>query len=267
MELEILCQDVRKIVCETATMIREERKNFSQQSGVEIKGHSDFVTYIDKLSEEKLVKELSKLLPEAGFIAEEGTSTKKGELYNWIIDPIDGTTNFIHGLTPHSISIALQRKEKIVIGVVYEISHGEMFYAWEGSKAYLNDKEISVSQNKEHQQALIATGFPYRSMGLMDKYLKSMVEVMEKTSGIRRLGSAAIDMCYVACGRFEAFWEYGLQPYDVAAGAIIVEQAGGKVCDFNGGDNYLFSGEMIASNTNYFTKFFDIIHEHLGVKE
>lgn len=264
MDLQQLCEKVRQSVLNTASMIREERKSFSQQSGVEVKGHSNFVTYIDKLSEERLVKELSELLPEAGFIAEEGTSTKKGKVYNWIIDPIDGTTNFIHGLSPHAISVALMKNDTIILGVIYEISHGEMFYAWEGSKAYLNGEEIKVTENGEHQDALIATGFPYYDLGLLDKYLKSMVEVMEKTSGVRRLGSAAIDICYVACGRFEAFWEYGLHSYDVAAGVIILKQAGGKVCDFNGGEDYLFGGQIIATNTKYFSKFYEIVHKHMG---
>lgn len=263
-DLNLLCGKVRECVLETAEIIRKERTNFSINSDVEIKGHSNFVTYIDKLSEEMLVKHLADLLPQAGFIAEEGTSTKKGETYNWIIDPIDGTTNFIHGLTPHAISIALMRNETLIMGVVYEISHGEMFYAWEGSKAFLNDKEIVVSTNSEHQQALIVTGFPYYDFGKLEKYIDSLKEIMAKTSGVRRLGSAAIDVCYVACGRFEAFWEYGLHAWDIAAGCFILQQAGGKVCDFNGNDKYLSNGEIIATNNSYYNKFYEIVHRHLA---
>ena len=264
MDLKQLCAEVRKCVLETAEMIREERKSFTAKSDVEVKGHSNFVTYIDKFSEKKLVNALSELLPESGFIAEEGTSDKKGEVYNWVIDPIDGTTNFIHGLAPYAISVALMRHDELVIGVVYEIPHGEMFYAWEGSKAYMNDEVISVSDNSEHQEALIATGFPYYDMGKLQPFMDSMVEVMEKTGGVRRLGSAAMDICYVASGQFEAFWEYGLHPWDIAAGALILKQAGGKICDFNGGDGFLFNGEIIASNSNYFSNFYEIIHHHLG---
>lgn len=263
-DLSKLCQKVRVLALETATLIRNERKNFSTEKDIERKGHSNFVTYIDKLSEEVLVRELSKFLPEAGFIAEEGTSTKKGEHYNWIIDPIDGTTNFIHGLTPYSISIALMRDSEVILGVVYEISHGEMFYAWEGSDAFLNEEKIVVSSSSEHQQALIATGFPYYDMQFMGQYMEALKEVMNITSGVRRLGSAAIDICYVACGRFEAFWEYGLHPWDVAAGSFILKQAGGKVSDFNGGNAYLFNNEIIATNANYFSKFYEIVHKHLG---
>ena len=264
MDLKKICFEVQECVIETAKMIRHERETFSAQTGIEIKGHSNFVTYIDKLSEEKLVGFLADLIPEAGFIAEEGTSNKKGEAYNWVIDPIDGTTNFIHGLSPHAISIALMRHNDIVLGVVYEIQHGEMFYAWEGSKAFLNDKVITVSETGHHQGALVATGFPYSSFGKIEPYFKTMREIMEKSSGLRRLGSAAIDICYVACGRFEAFWEYGLQPWDVAAGALILQQAGGKVCDFNGTEKFIFNGEIIATNTNYFNNFYEIVKRHMG---
>ncbi|MBP7506787.1 MAG: inositol monophosphatase [Prolixibacteraceae bacterium] len=263
MDLKELCIKVREIVKETGLFILEERKNFSMSKDVEIKGHSNYVTYIDKASEERLVRELGELIPGSGFIAEEGTSEKKGEVYNWVIDPIDGTTNFIHGLSPFSISVGLMRNKEVVLGVVYEISHGEMFYAWEGSEAYLNGEIIKVSVNSEHQQALIVTGFPYCNFKHLDSYFATMREVMEKASGIRRLGSAAIDLCYVACGRFEAFWEYALNPWDVAAGSFIVKQAGGKVSDFSGGDRYLFGGEIIASNSNYFDKFYEIVYKNL----
>lgn len=264
MDLRQLCNQVCDCVLETAQMIRNERESFSAESGVEIKGHSNFVTYIDKLSEKKLVEQLSVLLPEAGFLAEEGTSDKRGEVYNWVIDPIDGTTNFIHGLTPHAISVALMRKNEVVIGVVCEISHNELFYAWEGSQAFLNHKVITVTSVSEHQNALIATGFPYTSFNKMEKYQSCLRELMEKTGGVRRLGSAAIDICYVACGRFEAFWEYGLHPWDVAAGVLILKQAGGVITDFDHDGNYIFNGEIIVANTNYFDKFYEIVHRHFG---
>jgi myo-inositol-1(or 4)-monophosphatase len=157
------------------------------------------------------------------------------------------------------------QNNEVVIGVVYEISHSEMFHATKGEGAYLNGLPIQVSSHTEHQQALIATGFPYYDFNKMENYLSAMKEIMEKTSGVRRLGSAAIDLCYVACGKFEAFWEYGLNPWDVAAGAFIVLQAGGKVSDFNGGVNYLFGGEIIATNAFYFNKFYEIVTKHLGI--
>lgn len=267
LNLEELCKAVQLCVRDTAEMIRNERKRFDMQTGVEIKGHSNFVTYIDKMSERQLVDGLSRLLPDAGFIAEEGTSNKKGSVYNWVIDPIDGTTNFIHGLSPYAISVALMREQTVVLGVVYEISHGEMFYAWEGSKAYFNGNEISVSNNAGHQEALIATGFPYYDLGKLNPYIECMKEIMDKTSGVRRLGSAAVDICYVACGQFEAFWEYGLQPWDVAAGALILQQAGGRICDFNGGNDFIFNHELVAANSRYFDIFYEIVHRHLGNHE
>ncbi|MBN1927037.1 MAG: inositol monophosphatase [Prolixibacteraceae bacterium] len=258
------CLKVQAIVKECGEFIRNESSRFRSATDVETKGHSNFVTYVDKTSEKMLVESLGKLFPGSGFIAEEGTSEVKGERYNWIIDPLDGTTNFIHGLPPHSISVALTEGHELVIGVVYEITLDELFYAWKGSKAYLNNKPIEVSKHKEHQQALIATGYPYYDFGLMEKYFLVLKEFMEKTSGVRRLGSAAVDLCYVACGRFEAFWEYALHPWDVAAGSFIIKQAGGIVTDFNGGEGFLFNGDIIASNEQYFNKFYEIVHNQLG---
>jgi len=263
-DVKKLCFDVQDLVLETAKMIRKERASFSPAKQIEEKGQSDFVTSIDKLSEEMLVKGLSEMLPESGFIAEEGTSSEKGDIYNWVIDPIDGTTNFIHGVAPHSISIALMRDGALVLGVVYEIVHGEMFYAWEGSMAYLNGEVIKVSSIDGNKHALVVTGFPYTNFSMLDNYFDAMRELMEKTSGIRRLGSAAIDLCYVACGRYDAFWEYGLHAWDVAAGAFIVKQAGGKVCDFEGANHFIDNGNIIATNNNYFNIFYEIVHRHLG---
>ncbi len=259
-----ICSNVQEVVKECGAFIKKESIGFRATTDVETKGHSNFVTYVDKTSEKMLVESLGKLIPESGFIAEEGTTEKKGDRYNWVIDPLDGTTNFIHGLSPHSISVALMEAGEIVVGVVYEITNDEMFYAWKGSKAYLNGDVIEVTKHDEHQQALIATGYPYYDFGLMDKYFLALKEFMEKTSGIRRLGSAAADLCYVACGRFEAFWEYALHAWDVAAGVLIVRQAGGVVTDFNGGDGFLFNGDIIASNARYFDKFYEIVHKHLG---
>ncbi|MDA3880088.1 MAG: inositol monophosphatase family protein [Prolixibacteraceae bacterium] len=262
-ELESLGKKARELIFETAEMIRTERENFE----IEVKGQSDFVTSIDKMSEEKLVAGLSELLPGSGFIAEEETSKKVGEVYNWVIDPIDGTTNFIHGVAPHAISVALMRNKTIVMGIVYEIVHGEMFYAHENSPAFLNDLEIKVSDNHTHQQALVVTGFPYTNFKKIDEYFDAMRELMEETSGIRRLGSAATDLCYIACGRYDAFWEYGLHVWDVAAGAFIVQQAGGKACDFDGTDDFINNGNIIATNAKYFDKFYEIVNRHLGENE
>jgi myo-inositol-1(or 4)-monophosphatase len=252
--LETICHNVCELSKTTGAFILAERSKFSTTQ-IEIKGKNDFVSYVDKTSEKLIVEGLEKLLPEAGFIAEEGTSTKKGEVYNWIIDPLDGTTNFIHGIPCFAISIALMRNQELIMGVIYEINFDECFYAWEGSKAYLNGKEISVSKIDKVSDSLIATGFPYYDYSRLNEYMELFKHFMKNTHGLRRLGSAATDLAYVACGRFEGFYEYYLQPWDVAAGAFIVKQAGGKVTDFKGEENYIFGREIVAGNSDFFPEF------------
>ena len=156
--------------------------------------------------------------------------------------------------------------QEIILGVIYEISLKEMFYAWKDSPAYLNGKEIKVSPNSKSEHALIATGFPYYDFERVDDYIAAMKQLMKSTRGLRRLGSAAVDLAYVAAGRFDAFYEHALHPWDVAAGAFIIQQAGGKVTDFNGGENWLFGGEIIAAGGNFFDEFFRIINTNLGSK-
>jgi len=206
------------------------------------------VSYVDKTSEIQIINELEKLLPEAGFIAEEGTSDKRGERFNWIIDPLDGTTNYIHGLPIFSVSIALIDNDQIVSGVVYEVGHDECFYAWKNGGSFLNGQAIKVSERAEIGNALLATGFPYSDFSRLDTYVEMFKWAMINARGVRRLGSAAADLAYIACGRFDAFWEYDLKPWDVAAGALLVTEAGGKVTDYRGGNNYLFGKEIVATN-------------------
>ncbi len=254
MDLKVICQEVINVTRETAEFIRTERLSFSSEK-VESKGLHNYVSYVDKKAEEILVKRLSEIMPEAGFIAEEGTGEEIQGGWNWVIDPLDGTTNFIHGLPPFSISIALINNNRAVIGVVYEINLNECFYSWEGSNAYLNGKEIRVSDSFFIRDSLIATGFPYTDFDRMKPFLATFEFFIQNSHGLRRLGSAAVDLAYVACGRFDAFYEYGLNPWDVAAGAFIVQQAGGKIGDFLGGDSYLFGGELVASNAHIFDEF------------
>jgi myo-inositol-1(or 4)-monophosphatase len=225
--------------------IHQESLTFNSAS-IEKKGFNDLVSYVDKQAEQQLVDGLRRLLPEAGFITEEGTATEKGRLYNWVIDPLDGTTNFTHGLPVYAVSVALMRGDKTVLGVVHEINRQECFYAIEGGKAYCNEKEIMVSPIDQLSDSLLATGFPYYDFAQMDKYLKILNEFMQSTHGLRRMGSAAVDLAYVACGRFEGFFEYNLNAWDVAAGAFIVQQAGGRVTDFSGNNDFLFGREILA---------------------
>jgi len=259
--LQTLCQEVCALSKEVGIFIKSERNKFSSDK-IEIKGKNDLVSYVDKTSEKLIVEKLSQLLPESGFIAEEGTSSKKGEQYNWVIDPLDGTTNFIHGIPCYAISIALMRNNELVMGVVYEINFDECFYAWEGSKAYLNGNEIHVSATSKLADSMLATGFPYYDYNRMDEYMEVFKHFMKNTHGLRRLGSAATDLAYVACGRFEGFYEYSLQPWDVAAGAFIVQQAGGKVTDFKGEENYIFGREIVAGNAACFDEFLDVVKHY-----
>lgn len=245
-ELGKILTNTKALVLEVGDFIRQESKNFST-SDIEHKGFNDLVSYVDKSAEKQLVDGCSKILPQAGFIAEEGTSDKKGETYNWIIDPLDGTTNFTHGLPVYAISLALMQGDEIILGIVYEINRDECFYAIRGEKAFLNEKEISVSKAEHLKHSLLATGFPYYDFDQMNTYLQILNDFMQKTHGLRRMGSAAVDLAYVACGRFEGFFEYNLNAWDVAAGAFIVQQAGGTVTDFKGGNDYIFGKEIMAA--------------------
>jgi myo-inositol-1(or 4)-monophosphatase len=244
-------QHLCSLTCEIARSIgkfmAEERKGFDS-SMIESKGLHDLVSYVDKESEKRIIEQLSKLLPESGFIAEEGTSSKHGERYNWVIDPLDGTTNYIQGVPIYAVSIGLLDGDELVVGVVYEVGLDECFYAWKEGGAYMNGEPIRVSERDDIHDALLATGFPYSNFDQLDEYLALLKWTMTNARGVRRLGSAATDLAYVACGRFDSFWEYDLKPWDVAAGALIVKEAGGVVTDFNGGNNYIFGGEIIASN-------------------
>ena len=263
MDLKKLCFQVQDIARETGRFIAEERQKFTQEDIIS-KGKSDFVTYVDKTSEKRIISRLKDILPGSGFIAEEGTAGDSGEKYRWVIDPLDGTTNYIHGLSPFAVSIGLMRETEVVLGVVYEISLDEMFYAWEESKSYCNGREISVSKAATTSDSLIATGFPYYDFSMLPQYMGAMDYFMRNSHGLRRLGSAAADLVYVAAGRFEAFYEHALHAWDVAAGTIILKQAGGQVCDFSGGNNYIFGGEIIASNDRYFNEFYNIVNKYLG---
>ena len=258
MNLETICLQSISLITEVGDYIRESRKILTQ-SQIEVKGKNDFVTEIDKGSELRLVTGLQKIVPEAGFIAEESTSTHKGVQYNWIIDPIDGTTNFIHGVPPHAISVALVKDSEIVLGIVYEITMDECFYTWKDAKSFCNGKEISVSVCATVSNSLIGTGFPYNDYSRMEQFGVTMDYFMKNSHGLRRLGSAATDLAYVACGRYDAFYEYALKPWDVAAGIILVKNAGGAASDFSGGNDCLYSGEMIATNLHIHSEMVQIL--------
>jgi myo-inositol-1(or 4)-monophosphatase len=259
-QLAEILESTQSIAKEVGAFIRKERQHFDVEK-VEHKGFNDLVSYVDKEAERMIVEKLSPILPEAGFITEEGTNSTQGEVYNWVIDPLDGTTNFIHGIPNFSVSIALMEGDQIILGVVYEVNRHECFYAQKGGGAFCNDTRIKVSEAPDLSVALIATGFPYYNFELIDRYLNSMKSLMQKTHGLRRLGSAAVDLCYVAAGRTEGFFEYNLNSYDVAAGAIIVSEAGGTVTDFAGGSDFVFGRKIVASNGKIHSEFLAVLAE------
>ena len=258
MELQELTNQVCSIAKKVGEFIKDECAKINV-GHIETKSQNSLVTYVDKTAEKKIVDFLSELIPASGFIAEEGTSDKKGVEYNWIIDPLDGTTNFIHGIPTYCVSIGLLNGDQLVSGVVYEPNRDEMFYAWKDGGAYLNGESISVSAIEKLSDSLLATGFPYYDYKRLEAYMDILKWLMHNSRGVRRIGSAAIDLAYVACGRFEAFYEYSLNPWDVAAGALIVNEAGGSVTDFQGGENYLFGREIIASNKHMEAELLDKI--------
>ncbi len=263
MDLQDICKQVQEIALKAGQFIREERQKITSED-IELKGKASLVTYVDKTAEKMIVDDLKKILPEAGYITEEGTAVENGEKLKWVIDPLDGTTNFIHGITPHSVSIALIDGEQPIIGVVYEVGLREMFYAWKDGGAFLNDHPIAVSRNATHEDVLLATGFPYYNFERLSEYLKLLEFFMIETRGMRRMGSAAVDLAYVACGRFDGFFEHALHAWDVAAGILLIQEAGGKVCDFKGGSNFLYGKEIVASNNIYFDPFFQKVNSLLG---
>lgn len=262
--LKSICTEIENAAHETSKFILRESEVFDFNR-TEKKGHNDFVSYVDKGAEKMLVERLGKLLPEAGFNTEEGTSFKKGLNYCWVIDPLDGTTNFLHGFHPYAISVGLMEEDEVVAGVVYEVSGNEIFTAWKGGGAWLNGNSIHVSKLPRVSDSLLATGFPYNNFGRLTQYMACLTYLVQNTHGIRRLGSAAIDLAYVACGRFEAFYEYDLHPWDVAAGTILVREAGGKVSDFSGNMKNISGDELIAANPLVYPELLEILHKFMKV--
>ncbi len=258
MSLKQVTEQVIDLSKQVGAFIREERNNFDPDK-IEYKGLNDMVSYVDKTAEEKIVAGLEKILPEAGFITEEKTRNKIADRYNWIIDPLDGTTNFIHGLPVFSVSIALKEYDELVAGVVYEINQDECFYAWKGAPAYLNGKEIKVSNCPTISNSLIATGFPYYDFEKQPEYIELFTYLMKNCHGLRRLGSAAVDLAYTACGRFDAYYEYNLNAWDAAAGVVIVRQAGGDVVNFKGGNEVLDIRQLLATNRKMTGEMLEVI--------
>lgn len=272
-----ICEEVKKVAREAGNFIRQQRKTFSAER-IERKQSHDYVSYVDKEAEKMIVENLRKILPDAGFITEEGTTitdvasaepgdclsvseennrySKQTQTFTWVVDPLDGTTNFIHALPPFCVAIGLMHGYDIVLGVVYEICLDEMFSAVKGCGAYLNDEKISVSDTNSLDDSLIALGFPYDADRWRPFANQSLSDLYGHVASIRSYGSAEAELCYVACGRFDAYFESFVKPWDVTAGAIILQEAGGKISDYKGGNDDWKTGKHVAATNSLIHKEF-----------
>jgi myo-inositol-1(or 4)-monophosphatase len=226
------------------------------------KSHADFVSEVDRAAEQTIIQTLLDAYPDHAILAEESGAQGESE-FIWIIDPLDGTTNFLHGLPQFSVSIALQHKGVLTQAVVYDPSKNELFTATRGRGAFLNDKRLRVSKCLHLADSLIGTGFPYTNFTHMDAYVGIFKDLMQKTSGLRRPGSAALDLAWMAAGRYDGFFETGLKPWDIAAGILLITEAGGMVSDLSGEDTFLKTGHICAGNPNIHPMLLQIIKPHL----
>ena len=229
---------------------------------VHAKKPHDYVSEVDHLAEQMIIETLLEAYPGHGILAEE-TGRTGGEEYVWIIDPLDGTTNFLHAVPQYAVSIALLHKGALQHSVVFDPAHNELFTATRGGGAFLNERRIRVSKQHKMDDALIGTGFPYHDFRHVDAYLGMLKDMMQKTAGLRRPGSAALDLAWVACGRYDGFFELALNPWDIAGGALLVLEAGGLVGDFEGNDKFLESGHIVAANPKIFGQMLPVFAPHL----
>ncbi len=234
---------------------------------IDVKGPSDFVTEVDRAAEAAVIETLLQAYPGHGILAEESGSTHgaRDSEFVWIIDPLDGTTNFIHGLPTYAVSIALAHRGVIQQAVVYDPARNDLFHATRGRGAFLNDRRIRVSRRTRMADCLIGTGFPFRKGEVIDRYLDILKEVMRSAAGVRRPGAAALDLCYVAAGWYDGFFETGLKPWDVAAGSLMVTEAGGLVGNFTGEADFLHRHEIVAGNPKVYGQLVQLLTPHTGI--
>lgn len=235
------------------------------QISVDVKAQNDFVTEIDRQAEREIIQILRAAYPEHRIVAEESGQTGEND-YEWVIDPLDGTTNFVHGFPQFAVSIGLRHKGRFEQAVVYDPLRQELFTASRGNGAQLNDRRIRVSKRTDLDGALLGTGFPFKQQQHLESYLATFKALFPMTAGIRRAGSAALDLAYVAAGRLDGFWEIGLQPWDMAAGVLLVQEAGGLVSDFSGGNDYMQTGNLICANPKVFKAMHQHIRPHLSAE-
>jgi myo-inositol-1(or 4)-monophosphatase len=252
----------KAIIAEVANFILHERKTFVADR-VEHKGPSDLVSYVDRKAETMLRTEFERLLPGSGFIGEEGGSHAENAVWRWIVDPLDGTTNFIHDVPAYCVSVVLQHAGETILGIVHQVPHHEVFWAAKGQGAFVGDDPIQVSATPSLDDALLGTGFPTAKFDQANDYLAAIQEFLSQCHGIRRFGSAALDMAYVASGRLDGYFEIGLKAWDVAAGALIVTEAGGTVTSITEGGDYLFGRQIVVSNAKLQQALLLVLRKHL----
>jgi myo-inositol-1(or 4)-monophosphatase len=244
--------------------ILSEHFRTSRAGKMETKGLHDFVTEVDREADRAIVEFLKSRCPDHDVMSEEGAPEVRRTGYRWIVDPLDGTTNFAHGTFPFSVSIGLEDETGMLAGAIHDPMHDETFHAFRGGGARLDGETIRCSRPPETGKALIATGFPFRELSRLEQYMVAFEAVVRSTAGLRRAGSAAIDLAYSACGRYDGFFEIGLNPWDLAAGALIVSEAGGRVTDVTGGDGWLESGDIVTGGPEIHAELLKITREAFG---
>jgi myo-inositol-1(or 4)-monophosphatase len=257
--------ELQKIILATGEFMHHEFLHFDRGSIERKKSYKDVVSYVDKTAENMLREGCEKLIPGSGFIMEESGEIDADRDWRWIIDPLDGTTNFVHGAPVYSISLALQKAGQTVLGVVYDVERKEYFFAEKGKGAFLNGRPVQVSPASMLEESLMATGFPYAISDIARDYLAVLSDFVQYSQGVRRLGSAALDLAWVASGRLDGYYEIRLSPWDVAAGALLVSEAGGLVTDFSGTDNFVFGKQIVATNALIHEAVLKIIHQHMHI--
>ncbi len=232
---------------------------------IDTKAQNDFVTEVDRLAEQEIIQVIRKSYPDHAILAEE-SGQQQGDEYEWIIDPLDGTTNFLHGFPQFAVSIAVRHRGRLEHAVVYDPMRQELFTASRGGGAQLDGRRIRVSRRKGLEGALIGTGFPFKQQQHLDIYMETFRALFPMTAGIRRPGAAALDLAYVAAGRLDGFWEIGLQPWDMAAGTLLIQEAGGLTGDFSGNNRFLETGNLVAGNVKVFRAILQTIQPHLSAE-
>lgn len=253
---------LRKAI-EASRLAGEAIRHYANQVNkldVEKKAQNDFVSKVDREAETLVVRLLQRAYPDHAFVGEEGGKQGVESDYEWIIDPLDGTTNFLYGIPQYAVSIALKHKGRLMVGVVYDPLRDETFAASRGDGATLNGRRIRVSERTNLQNALLGTGIPFRTNQNLDLYLQSMKVLLPETAGVRRMGSAALDLAYVASGRFDGFWEFGLHEWDIAAGVLLIQEAGGLISDMRGNNTHMQTGDVLAANPKVFKEMLKRLH-------